>query len=195
MTPDFINVEGDIRKFVRNTNEENSSQWWGYLNSKEIDLMQKSGLVDFQAHGLSHTWYNSSDKIIDIYDGKNFYPHLIWNNPKNDKSNWLTNFIEPEIGTPVFEHKKSLELESVYKVDRLHIKKLIKLYNPKLNKKDNINLFKTYVEKNKEIGQYETPVESAVGRKNLEVQKIFCQNYRCSVNYLVFPGGGKSKKQ
>ena len=67
ITPEFVQ-EGEVRPFVEQTSEHNKENWWGYLNKKEIKKMTDSNLVDFQAHGYTHTWYESSQELIDIYD-------------------------------------------------------------------------------------------------------------------------------
>ena len=196
LTPDFIGKEKGIRDFVEETTDENTSCWWGYLNLGEIKKMHQSGIVDFQAHGLTHTWYNASDKIIDIYDGKKFYPHLIWNKPENDKSKWLSDYVEPKIGTPVFEHKKSLELDSMFKIDKRHIEKLTSMYDPKKDKIKNIQAYNSYVDSFPEFGTYESEDESAE-RLTLELKgakDILGDMIGDPINYLVFPGGGKSER-
>jgi peptidoglycan/xylan/chitin deacetylase (PgdA/CDA1 family) len=196
LTPDFIGKEKCIRDFVYETTDENASDWWGYLNLGEIKKMHQPGIVDFQAHGLTHTWYNASDKIIDIYDGENFYPHLIWNNPENDKSKWLQDFIKPKIGTPVFEYKKSLELDSMFKVHDSRIEKLTSMYDPKKDKIENIQAYNLYVESFPEFGTYESEDESAerLTQELKGAKDVLEELIGTPINYLVFPGGGKSKK-
>ena len=102
-----------IRTFVDHTNEENKDSWWGYLSEGEIIEMNDSGLVDFQCHGYTHTWYESSDKILNFFDGKVFTPHLKWNLNTNVKPFWLKKYNEMylPLGYPIFEFKTPTKLK------------------------------------------------------------------------------------
>ena len=79
ITPEFVEKNNKVRTFVNKTSEENKDLWWGYLSEGEVIKMSESGLVDFQCHGFTHTWYESSDKILNFFNGKDFTPHLKWN--------------------------------------------------------------------------------------------------------------------
>ena len=118
ITPEFVQ-EGEVRPFVEQTSEHNKENWWGYLNKKEIKKMTDSNLVDFQAHGYTHTWYESSQELIDIYDENNFFPHIPWNIQPEKKAYWLLDPFKAPVGYPVFEYKKSLELEKRYYTNKI----------------------------------------------------------------------------
>ena len=57
LTPEFVEKSKQVRDFVEKTNLDNRESWWGYLSEAEVMHMSKSGLVDFQCHGYTHTWY------------------------------------------------------------------------------------------------------------------------------------------
>jgi peptidoglycan/xylan/chitin deacetylase (PgdA/CDA1 family) len=199
ITPDFIQSEGDIRPFVTETSESNKENWWGYLNRNEIEKMSDSGLVDFQAHGFTHTWYESSSKLIDICDEKNFYPHVAWNLQPNKKSHWLLNKLQAPIGFPVFEYKKSLELENRFLLNEEFIFKAINSYDETKTKDENLEKYNAIIasfEEENNLGRYESEEESTSRFiKELKTTKEFIYDItKKPVDYLVFPGGGSSKR-
>ncbi|WP_417873717.1 polysaccharide deacetylase family protein [Xanthomarina gelatinilytica] len=198
VTPDFIQ-EGEVRPFVTQTNEDNKKDWWGYLNKKEMKLMSESGLVDFQAHGFTHTWYESSDSLIDVNDGNTFYPHLLWNNSPEIKPYWLTKPISIAFGFPIFEFKKSLELDKRFIVNDIFVEEAINLFDTKKSKGENLleiqRLRDEYIKRNA-LGRYESKEESHSRlMKELKGARLFIENIiNKPVEYVVFPGGGNSEK-
>ena len=200
VTPEFIEKHPP-RKFSKDTNESNIEEWWGYLSEEELIEMENSGLVDIQAHGYTHTWYETSDKIIDLYDGTQILPWLHWNNNIEKKPRWLTNGCLENIphGYPIFENEKSLSNLKAYKVNPVFIKESISLYNKDLSKEENLkninNLKNIYFNKN-ELGDYETEKETQERlKKELlgtreSLKKILIKD----INYLVWPGGGNNKQ-
>jgi len=198
VTPDFIQ-DGEVRPFVSQTKESNKENWWGYLNRKEIKIMSESGLVDFQAHGYTHTWYESSSDLIDVYDGSQFYPHLIWNTASELKPYWLNQSNKLSLGYPILEYKKSLELDKRFIVNNDFIKESIKLYNIKKSKEENllkIKELKSRYEDRQILGRYETELEVTERlMKELKETRLFLEDIiNKPVEYVVFPGGGNSEK-
>lgn len=82
----------------------------GYLNTQEVRSMADSGIVDFQSHSCTHTWYPTSGNVIDIYDSKKkpTYPWMQWNSNVSRKHEWLTYTTNELNGYPVFENDRSL---------------------------------------------------------------------------------------
>ncbi|NMC99169.1 MAG: polysaccharide deacetylase family protein [Bacteroidales bacterium] len=198
LTPEFIQ-EGEVRPFVAETNESNKSAWWGYLNKKEIRKMSESGLVDFAAHGYTHTWFESSDKLIDIYDGTNFYPHLSWNLFPEKKPYWLIEEFTAPLGYPVFEYKKSLELKKRFIPDRAFIDEIVDLFSSVKDKHEIMKRAKMILGKYKsenKHGRYETleEKEMRIKRELLLSKEILEDIIGKPINYFVFPGGGSSKE-
>ena len=198
LTPEFIQ-EGEIRSFISETNESNKPSWWGYLNKKEIKKMSESGLVDFAAHGYTHTWLEASENLIDIHDGSNFYPHLAWNLYPEKKPYWLSKKFTAPIGFPVFEFKKSLELERRFIPDKEFINEIINNYSNHKTKQENIENANFVLEKYRQsnrLGRYETSNEKQIRLKNelLKSKDDLARIIEKPVNYLVFPGGGNSNE-
>ncbi len=103
----FIN-----RDFVENSTEVRpfGARLPGYLNTAEVRAMADSGVVDFQSHSCTHTWYPISGRVVDIYNSgmKGKYPWIQWNGEPSKKSEWLTYTSDRYEGYPVFENDRSL---------------------------------------------------------------------------------------
>ena len=163
--------------------------------------MEESGLVNIQAHGYTHTWYETSDIIIDLYDGTQILPWLHWNNNPEEKPTWLTNGSLEKIphGYPIFQNEKSLSNLKAYKVNKEFINDSISIYDKNLTKEENlqkINKLKdTYLNENK-LGSYETEEKTYERlKKELLGTREYLKNIlNKDINYLVWPGGGNNKK-
>jgi hypothetical protein len=74
--------------------------------------MEANGLVDIQSHAMTHTWYFTSPKIVDIHRPREIapYPWLFWNERPERKPYYLTEDQQTFLpwGYPVFEHDKAL---------------------------------------------------------------------------------------
>ncbi len=195
VTPEFIERSNIKRQFVEDTTLDNEKEWWGYLSEGEIREMSDSGLVDFQAHGYTHTWYPSSDKVIDIYDGSQVLPHLQWNEDINEKPFWLLSTKKLlKHGTPIFENEKSLSNKSRFIPNKETIKKLSLSYNPELDRVDNVSAFNSLLaDKNYTSGSYETSEDytERIKRELLLTREYIAKITGKEVKYIVYPGGGK----
>ncbi len=82
----------------------------GFLSWQEMREMEKSGYIDIQSHGLTHTWYFSSAEIMDFHHPGDPYPWLAWNAHPERKHLWMTEDQHAFVpwGTPVYQHEKSL---------------------------------------------------------------------------------------
>lgn len=198
LSPEFIENSNICRKFLTDTTENNKSEWWGYLNSAEIKQMNESGLVDFQAHGYTHTWYENSSKIIDIYNPKSFYPHIIWNSNRNNKPKWLTLNLSKEIlGTPIFEYEKSLSNEKRFIPNSEFMDEAKNIYDVNIgfedNRKNILSLYNRYKKENI-LGRWENSDERLIRwKQELHGAKYFLEKLLSKqIDYMVFPGGGNN---
>lgn len=87
-------------------------QWEGYLNWAELRLMQASGLIDIQSHGIDHGRVETSCKMVDTITSEN-WRHLAWVQWRampGDKTSWFHNSHPPYIayGSPVRENEVAL---------------------------------------------------------------------------------------
>lgn len=84
----------------------------GFLNWSEIKIMQESGIIDFQSHGKTHTWYFTGPEIVDFHlPGKTpKYPWLFWNKRPDRKPFYLTEDQQNYLpwGYPVLQYGQSL---------------------------------------------------------------------------------------
>lgn len=83
----------------------------GFLNWQEMRLMEKSGIIDIQSHGLTHTWYFSGPKLIDFHKpGDKKYPWMAWNMRPDLKPFYIQNDQSSFVpwGTPIYEYEKAL---------------------------------------------------------------------------------------
>ena len=116
VSPDFVQ-DGDV---VRPSLED---VWAGRLNDGDLDkvgfmnwaelrALDEEQVLDVQCHGLTHTWYFSEPRVVDIHRPRDVFPYpwLSWNARPERKPFYLT---EPQQafvdwGHPVFVHEKSL---------------------------------------------------------------------------------------
>jgi hypothetical protein len=91
-------------------------QWWGYLSWAEMRAMYESGIIDFQSHARTHTWYFTSDKIIDFHHPDDPYVWLSWNACPEKKYAWLNNRLQDGVpwGAPVYAYDQALLAKRYY---------------------------------------------------------------------------------
>ena len=198
ITPDFVEKNNKVRTFVNKTSEENKDLWWGYLSEGEVIKMSESGLVDFQCHGFTHTWYESSDKILNFFNGKDFTPHLKWNLNPDDKPFWLKKYNEMHVpnGYPIFEFKKSLELNQVFYPNYKFINDcVLEVKNNGYDKEQLLSIYNLYKNKNN-LGQFETKIQAKnrLYKELLETRDYIENLTGKDSSYIVFPGGGVNKE-
>jgi hypothetical protein len=82
------------------------------MNWAELRALDASGVMDVQAHGLTHTWYPSGPVVADVHRPRrpDPYPWLAWNERPERKYKYLNEDQQPFVawGTPVLEHEKAL---------------------------------------------------------------------------------------
>lgn len=89
----------------------------GYLCGMEIGVMQESGLVEFQAHGVSHTRQFNADRICRFHhpsSAGNIW--LYWNLHPERKTLWFEDDIASEIpcGYPLYPQAPALSHKSFF---------------------------------------------------------------------------------
>lgn len=196
LTPDFIEPGEAVREQLSSTPDRLKDQWWGYLSKAEIKRMADSGLVDFQAHGHTHTWYPDSDSIADVYDGNQTLPHLMWNIFPESKPYWHERYPGGVMeGYPIFSYEKSLANARVFIPNEAFIGAAIRTYDASKTKAENLASLQTLATSYRvrdELGRYETTEERLVRleKELAEAQKVIEGVTGKPVEYLVYPGGG-----
>lgn len=88
----------------------------GYASWKELEIMQKSGIVDIQSHTMTHTKYYRNDKIREFHHPKSNYLYPIANLNLAKKPNYIAdeNFIHLlPYGFPFFEEQSAMIVKKV----------------------------------------------------------------------------------
>lgn len=123
ISPEFIDNEtSKIRLNSEERKELNSSQSsiseeFGYLSWDEIRHMQKSGLVDFQSHTMTHTKYFVSNKITDFHHPSSDCLYQIGNIYPERKPYYIEDPLFEKLipyGFPYFEHKSAIIAKRVF---------------------------------------------------------------------------------
>ena len=199
ISPEFV----DTRQIVRPNIEENPSlplkKALGFLSWIEIEKMYKSGLIDFQSHTMTHTWYFCSDRIIDFHHPGDHYPWLIWNeNPELKPTFFQANFSNlVPYGYPIFEYKRAIVCRRFYPSKEL-IQRLLDFASRKpfiFWKEDYLEIMKGNFEEisqnlpNK--GYFETEEEylKRIKWELEESRRIISCRLNKPVDFLCWPGG------
>ncbi|MHA1394708.1 MAG: polysaccharide deacetylase family protein [Promethearchaeota archaeon] len=209
----FINPEFvDSRKIIRKNLEDVWSkhepyeklETKGFLSWEEIKIMDKNGIMDIQSHSMSHTWYFSSDKIIDFhYPGNNIYPWLFWNERPERKYLYLNEDQEnfTLYGSPIYNYGRSLGVKRYFEDKNLktHLVNYVKNQGKNFFNVNNYksNLFKEaefYRSKNGYNVRYETNKEQRLRFEYelIESKKILEKRLNKSIKFLCWPGGAKT---
>jgi len=210
VNPDFIDPTEDYRPNLedvwsgRCTEEDLVSR--GFLSWHEMRKMQESGVMDIQAHTMSHTWYFCSDEVVDFhYPGNNQYPWLFWNVRRDRKSYYLNENQEHFVpyGTPIYQHGRSLGVRRYfedkelnhYLVDFVREQGVVFFENRDWRNKlfHELELYKS---KNGLKGRYETDEEQNDRFRNelIESKKILEEKLKKKVDFLCWAGGAFNEK-
>ncbi len=121
VSPEFVDPYDGVRnkqEAVISEKQHNAQNCCaGFLSWQEMRKMEKSGLVDIQAHALSHTWYFAGPRVVDFWHPgsateQNGHVWMLWNKFPEFKPHYLTRAKEYEhkidYGTPIYEHGKAL---------------------------------------------------------------------------------------
>ena len=118
VTPEFVQdglevrpVAGDGNRPTQ-SNDAKSDDVVGFMNWEELRRIDAEGVLDVQCHALTHTWYFSGPKVVDIHrlGSSDAYPWMAWNARPGRKPYYLNEQQDRFVrwGQPVFEHQKSL---------------------------------------------------------------------------------------
>ncbi len=89
---------------------EQDLQSRGFLNWAEIEIMDRSGVLEVGNHSLSHTWYPTSGEIVDFHRPGLATPWLSWNERPDRKPFYLVEDQSSFVpwGTPIHRNGRSL---------------------------------------------------------------------------------------
>ena len=186
INPEFVNPSNGIR-----TISDSEGGTLGFLNWDEIRFLQQTGVFDIQSHSMSHDFYFSSDKLIDIYEGQDTYHWIPWIAQPDKKMFWQytdqTSFVP--FGTPVFEKGRALGLRRYFTDPRIDDMGR-QLYQQGLAKDE---IMKRLKEMQKDFpGRFETDEEMTTRYcyELEESKRILETQLSKPVDFLCWPGGG-----
>jgi peptidoglycan/xylan/chitin deacetylase (PgdA/CDA1 family) len=111
VTPDFVE-DSDVVRPQADADERPSDAPDGFMSWGELSRAQAEGVLDVQSHALTHTWYYSGPRLVDVHRPRrpDPYPWLAWNERPERKPYYLAEDQQSLVpwGRPVFEHEKSL---------------------------------------------------------------------------------------
>ncbi len=168
-----------------------------YCSEKELQLMDKEGVIQVEAHAKSHSFYFSSNQLVGYYKQTEVDPFVEWNAYPADKPFWMTDTTRKiPVGAPIFEHKPSCGNTSRYLPDPVAEQK-ISAYLQQV--RDSQAGFDQQIVDDimaQHPGRFETPEESdARFHAELVGVKEWLESLLGRpVNYMAWPHGGISKK-
>lgn len=207
VSPDFV----DPRPIIRETQYENimrgcpvdQSNVWGYMSWDELRKIDSEGIIDVQAHAMTHTWYPCEAKLIDWHHPNDSYYWLVWNEYPHTKPYWLTQYDETMVpyGYPVFKYAKSLSGKRFFP-RREVVDFAIEFYDKhnvecqRTNRQQVISQFNALLTErfHGDVGAFETDDEfkDRVYIELVKSKKIIETKLNKRVEFLVWPGGAVS---
>jgi peptidoglycan/xylan/chitin deacetylase (PgdA/CDA1 family) len=211
VNPEFVDPSNEARPNLEdlwaNTVTEEQLSVAGFLNWQEMRRMQESKLVDIQSHGLTHTWYFSSPRLIAFHKpGHNEYPWMAWNLRPDKKPFYLTEDQSEYVhyGTPIYVHEKALicrryfpPREVAYELTSFVARNGgIEFFNLQGSEKQLLEYHHLLMTKFKIKEYYETDEEHKRRLFNeLKLSKqLIEQNLDKNVDFICWPGGAYNKQ-
>lgn len=123
VNPSFVDPRDIIREQVppSETEEVGRELVDGFMSWPEMREAMDAGVLDVQSHGMTHTWYPSSEEIIDFHRPGDRYPWLAWNAFPDRRYLWLTEDQSQLVpyGAPIYLHEKSFIARRYFESDEL----------------------------------------------------------------------------
>ncbi|MDC0006822.1 polysaccharide deacetylase family protein [Winogradskyella sp.] len=198
INPEFVQESEQIRSNLEdvwtNTLKKSELKPLGFVNWKELQKMEASGVMDIQSHSMSHNFYFHSDKIKDIYSGQSKYDWMAWLNKPNRKPYYTTENQEEYTpkGSPIFDFGRALSLRRYFPDKKFELC-AIDMYSRAEYKENKAQLIKDLNIKLKEFpGFYESDenMEKRYRYEIFESKRILEEKLNKKINYLCWPGGG-----
>ncbi len=117
VSTDFVDPRALVRPQVGNSARDEALEWKGYLSWQEMRLAEAKGAVEIQSHAKTHTWYFTSDTIVDYYrpgnalTGPRSRLRFLWLNAHEERKPFALAEIDDTSvpwGTPVYEYAPAL---------------------------------------------------------------------------------------
>jgi peptidoglycan/xylan/chitin deacetylase (PgdA/CDA1 family) len=114
VTPEFVDRRSLVRPTLADARagraDADTLEVRGFMTWDELREASGRGVLSVQCHGLTHTWYPVSDRVVDFHHPGDHLYWLDWNAFPEDKPDYLRAPAQTRVplGTPVYEHAKSL---------------------------------------------------------------------------------------
>ena len=114
ISPEFVDPRPIVRELqyenIVNKRPVDIENVWGYMSWEELKKVDSEGVIDVQAHAMTHTWYPSEPILVDWHHKNDNYYWLVWNKCPEKKPFWLTEYDETIVnyGYPIFKYAKSI---------------------------------------------------------------------------------------
>jgi len=171
----------------------------GFLSWREMEEAERDGVFDIQAHAMTHTWYPTSDRIIDFRHPGDNHLWMTWNENIERKP-----FLQVDdadlvwLGEPVYEHGKSLSSQRFFP-NEVVAEKLVEHVRSNGGSaffddpgwKDTLSGMAVSLQKEVDTGRHETQEEyEARVREELSGSKrIIEERLGKKVDFMCWPGG------
>lgn len=126
VNPEFVDPAPDPRPNLDDVWEGRARiedlQPHGFLSWPEMRAMEQEGVMDIQSHAMTHTWYFSGPEIVDFRHPGDPYVWMDWNDATARKWAYLSasrRSRPAKLGSPVYQHGKSLEVRRFFPDERL----------------------------------------------------------------------------
>ena len=115
VNPEFVDKRNLIRKQYDGQGDVAGLETIGFMSWDELREIEQDGTMEIQSHALTHTWYPSSDRVIDFRHPQDKYIWMTWNSNRSQKPYLqLDNAALVKLGEPVYESEMSLSGKRFY---------------------------------------------------------------------------------
>jgi peptidoglycan/xylan/chitin deacetylase (PgdA/CDA1 family) len=210
VNPEFVDPNKCVRPTLQDawdgTVSSDELATWGYASWDELSKISKEGNVDIQSHGMTHTWYFASDKIVDFHYPGDPYYWLGWNLRPEEKPFWLSESADNDIryGYPVYKFGMGFLTRRYFDDPNLaecitdHVKKNGGHdYFKKNDWRDELNdISSQYIKNNTLSGYTETEAEYSARVKNelIDSRKEIEKHINTEVRFISWPNGGYDER-
>jgi peptidoglycan/xylan/chitin deacetylase (PgdA/CDA1 family) len=117
VSTDFVDPRPIVRPRREPDGRDQTFAWRGYLSWDEMRAAEATGALEIQSHAKTHTWYFTSDKVVDYYrpgnalTGPRSRLRFLWLNAHEDRKPFaLEEMGDASVawGTPVYEFAPAL---------------------------------------------------------------------------------------
>ncbi len=210
MSTDFVDPGGTPRPNLDDawggSAREKDLPVHGFLSWSEMKAMIASGAIEIQSHAKTHTWYFAGPEIVDFHRprgaaGYDPPPFLGWNRHPERKYEYQTARLEDDIpyGTPIYRHGKSLAVKRYFEDPRL-TERLVahvaqsggpSFFDRTGWREELLSLAREFGPRNDRL-ETDAEYEARVRGELVDSRDMLARNLGAKVDYLCWPGGGRS---